>query len=252
MLESKIRVVIVDDSIEVTYLLKSFLMKCTYIEVIGNAMDGTKAIQLINYLLPDVVIMDIVMPELDGLGVLEYFNSVKLNKRPVFLVLTALGLSNITKMAVEAGADYIMLKPFDPETLISRIRKLMESKEDKNIILQDNLGKRIQYVFRDLGIPENLKGYNYLIEAIKIVLEDLKNINSITKTVYPAIAQINDTTAMRVEKAIRNTIEITWTRGNLEKIEEIFGKGTKMRPTNTEFIAGIYEYINKETRSWYY
>jgi len=250
--ESKIKVVIVDDNIEVTYLLKSFLAKCDDIEVVGNAMDGSEAIQLINCLSPDVVILDIVMPELDGLGVLEYFNSLSIIRKPLFIILTALGLSNITKMAVEAGAEYVMLKPFDPETLIVRIRKLVEGRENKNIILPENLTNRIQYIFQNLGIPENLKGYNYLIEAIKIVFVDLNHINSITKTIYPTIAQRNDTTAMRVEKAIRSTIEISWTKGNLEKIEEIFGKSEKIRPSNTEFITGIYEYMTKDSRRWNY
>lgn len=240
----KIRVVLVDDNTEFIFILTQVISREDDMEVVGTAVNGIDAIKIIKEVSPDVVLMDVVMPQLDGLGVLEKLVGMK--KRPLFIMLSAIGLPNITNIAVSLGAAYFVIKPFDPEVLVSRIRQLQVYKDQLlaktkvYAMTSDEAQVKIVQLFEAIGIPPKLNGYHYLVDAVLLVLGDFSVINSITKIIYPTIAMKNKTTASRVERSIRNAIEVAWTRGKVENITELFKdhfNQDKGRPSNSEFIA---------------
>lgn len=256
MAESKMRVVIADDNREFAEILKEYLDNQSDIEVVGVAGDGFEACDLITNLLPDVVILDVIMPHLDGLGVLEKMNTTPLKKRPTFIMLSAVGQDRITQRAMLLGAEYYVVKPFDMEVLVSRIKQLkgisklkvhrseyqVNTKTINFVGEKKDLEVEVTNIMHEIGVPAHIKGYQYLRDAIMMVVKDLEIINSITKQLYPAIAKEYNTTPSRVERAIRHAIEVAWNRGRVEAINSIFGYTInvgKGKPTNSEFIAMI-------------
>ena len=244
-------------------------------QVLGMAKDGNEAIDIINDTNPDVVLLDVIMPHLDGLGVLEKINSMKKEKRPMCIMLSAVGQDKITQKAIGLGADYYVVKPFDIELLMKRIREIKNFKPTqeiasiKNFYLgqskpqyidissskaskEDNLEALVTNVIHEVGVPAHIKGYQYLREAIMMVVNDIDVINQITKSLYPKIASKYNTTPSRVERAIRHAIEVAWGRGEQKAVESIFGytiSASKGKPTNSEFIAMIADKLRLELKS---
>lgn len=240
-----LRVLIADDSKEFAAMFSEYLSKQGDIEVVGVAHNGLEALELIEKTEPDVVILDIIMPYLDGIGVLERLGALKIQKRPKVLMLTAFGPESITKKALELGADYYILKPFDLDVLTERLRQLTspERRTERPQVTRDR-GRdlEVSQIMRDLGIPAHVKGYLYLRDAILMVVDQVDLISRVTKELYPAIAVKYNTTPSRVERAIRHAIELAWERGNIETINAVFGHTVdqdKGKPTNSEFIAMI-------------
>lgn len=237
MLEKKIQIVIADDNKEFIDILSEYLSSQNDIEVVGTAKDGNEAFELIVEKMPDIAILDIIMPHLDGLGVLEKLRSMTLKKRPLFIILSAVGQDKITQRALALGAEYYIVKPFDVEVLVSRIRQLkdsshnpvirsdytLESKTPYHIPVQRNLEVEVTNIMHEIGVPAHIKGYQYLRDAIMMVVKDLDIINSITKQLYPSIAREYNTTPSRVERAIRHAIEVAWSRGQVDTIDSLFG-----------------------------
>ncbi len=266
MVENKIQVVIADDNREFSEILREYIDSQNDIEVVGMAGDGFEAFDLISNLLPDVVILDIIMPHLDGLGVLEKINTTPLKKRPIFIILSAVGQDRITQRALALGAEYYVVKPFDMEVLVSRIKQLKgfgkfktpkpeyqaDIKNNNNIVAEKrDLEVEVTNIMHEIGVPAHIKGYQYLRDAIMMVVNDLDVINSITKQLYPAIAKDYNTTPSRVERAIRHAIEVAWNRGRIEAINSIFGYTINMgkgKPTNSEFIAMIADKLRIELK----
>ncbi len=265
MQEKKIQIVIADDNREFGDILCEYLSNQNDIEVIGMARDGNEAIDLITSKTPDIAILDIIMPHLDGLGVLEKINSMSMKKRPLFIILSAVGQDKITQRALALGAEYYIVKPFDMDVLVSRIRQLkdstknaiirseyaMESKAQYHTPVQRNLEVEVTSIMHEIGVPAHIKGYQYLRDAIMMVVKDLDIINSITKQLYPSIARVYNTTPSRVERAIRHAIEVAWSRGQVEAIDELFGYTVsigKGKPTNSEFIAMVADKLRLEMK----
>ncbi|MCS1350797.1 sporulation transcription factor Spo0A [Mechercharimyces sp. CAU 1602] len=252
-----IRVVLADDNREFAGLLEEYLSEQEDLEVIGVAHHGNEVLHLIEKDPPDVLVLDIIMPHLDGLGVLERLqeNSNKIDPLPKVIMLTAFGQENVTQRAVELGADYYILKPFDMEVLTHRIRQVRgklthtirsSSNQQKK---GPNLEASITHVIHEIGVPAHIKGYLYLRDAIHMVYNEVELLGAITKTLYPRIADKYDTTASRVERAIRHAIEVAWSRGNMESIRSLFGytiNVTKAKPTNSEFIAMVADKLRIE------
>lgn len=253
----KVRVVIADDNKEFINLVKEYFDKQDDMEVVGVAYNGFEALDIVTQTEPDVLILDIIMPYLDGIGVLERFASQELKVRPRIVMLTAFGQESITHRAVELGADYYILKPFDMDVLCERIRQLVSSKpaskptkpqtfireKEREKVSQD---ARISEIMHQLGIPAHIKGYLYLRDAIIMVVDRVDLLSRITKELYPTIAEKYSTTPSRVERAIRHAIEVAWDRGNVDFIEKVFGHTIdqeKGKPTNSEFIAMIADKI---------
>lgn len=265
MSEKKIQIVIADDNKEFGDILCEYLCSQSDIEVIGMARDGNEACELITSKMPDIAILDIIMPHLDGLGVLEKLNSISLKKRPLFIILSAVGQDKITQRALALGAEYYVVKPFDMDVLVSRIRQLrdtnqnsiirsdytMETKAQYHAPAQRNVEVEVTNIMHEIGVPAHIKGYQYLRDAIMMVVKDLDIINSITKQLYPSIARDYNTTPSRVERAIRHAIEVAWSRGQVETIDDLFGYTVnigKGKPTNSEFIAMVADKLRLEMK----
>ncbi len=276
MSSKKINVLIADDNREFGDILCEYLSNQSDIEVVGLARDGFEAVDLILQNTPDIAILDIIMPHLDGLGVLEKIASSNMDKRPLFIVLSAVGQDKITQRALALGAEYYIVKPFDMDVLVNRIRQLKDSTyvptvstsmsssisihknetyaEKKPVHIPNtsrSLEVEVTNIMHEIGVPAHIKGYQYLRDAIMMVVKDLDVINSITKLLYPSIAKEYNTTPSRVERAIRHAIEVAWSRGQVEAIDALFGYTVnigKGKPTNSEFIAMIADKLRLELK----
>ena len=261
----KISVAIVDDNERILNLLEDILKEDTDIEVVGKAENGVEALELIKEKKPDVVLLDLIMPKLDGLGVMERIRKdSEYKKAPSFIVITAIGQEGVTENAFELGASYYIMKPFDNNIVLSRIKqikgethsKLIDTNrapqanyENKSMYLERNLESDVTNIIHEIGVPAHIKGYQYLRDAIMMSVNDSEMLNSITKLLYPSIAKIHKTTPSRVERAIRHAIEVAWSRGKMDTIDELFGytvNNGKGKPTNSEFVALIADKIRLE------
>jgi len=256
-LEKKIKILVADDNREFCDIIVEYIDKQDDMQVVGIANDGLEAVDMINKTESDVVILDIIMPQLDGLGVLERVKDLNLEKEPKIIVLSAVGQDKITQKAMLLGADYYMVKPFNMETFITRIRESVREEHEytdwqlgfppdyiksTNMDRDSSLEADITFIMHEIGIPPHIKGYQYLREAIMMVVHDIRLLNAITKELYPSIAEKYNTTASRVERAIRHAIEVAWSRGRIETINKLFGYTVheqKGKPTNGEFIAMV-------------
>jgi len=263
-MKKKIRVVIVDDNVTFGNLLHDFMGRYDDIDVVGVARDGLQAIEMINELEPDFLILDIIMPNLDGIGVLEKISSLEIKKKPLIIMLSAIGQDVFVQKAISLGADYYVVKPFDIGVLVSRIRQIYEEKprelfsfhigadlvrETKNSAedFRQNIEIEATDLMREAGIPPHMVGYQYIREAIiRSVLNNSRIFSSITKVVYPEVAQKFNTTPKRVERAIRNAIESSMhkmlQRNNNQFYSFRAGK-VRTKPTNAEFIAMLADRV---------
>lgn len=274
-MREKITVLIADDNQEFSTTLATYLKNQEDMVVVGRAKDGNEALDMVSSLMPDVLLLDVIMPHLDGIGVLEQMNMIKLNKKPICIMLSAVGQDKVTQRAIELGAEYYVVKPFDIDLLITRIRELKNykpSSQNNNFISreigiskpqyidipknsankEENIEALVTNVIHEVGVPAHIKGYQYLREAIIMVINDIDVINQITKCLYPQIANKFHTTPSRVERAIRHAIEVAWGRGEQKTVENIFGytiSAAKGKPTNSEFIAMISDKLRLELKS---
>ena len=260
----KIKVCIVDDNKELVSLLEEYLSNLDDMDVIGVAYNGQDCLKMLKDKKPDVLLLDIIMPHLDGLAVLEKMRDMSIPNKLNVIMLTAFGQEDVTKKAVDLGASYFILKPFNMESLASHIRQVSgkaspvlkrsnqnptknESQDKAN-----NLDASITSIIHEIGVPAHIKGYLYLREAISMVYNDIELLGSITKVLYPDIAKKYNTTASRVERAIRHAIEVAWSRGNIESISNLFGytvSMSKAKPTNSEFIAMVADKLRLEHKA---
>lgn len=267
--DSKITVLIADDNKEFCNILNDYLLNQRDIQVTGIAKDGIEALKLIQEKKPDLVILDIIMPHLDGLGVLENLNTMNLDPMPRIIVLSAVGQDKITQRAITLGADYYVVKPFDMEIFTKRIRQMFnntitcEDEKKKTVAVNyeteyshnkaqaNDLEQEITSIIHEIGVPAHIKGYMYLREAITMVVNDIEMLSAVTKELYPSIAIKYNTTASRVERAIRHAIEVAWSRGQVDTINRIFGytiRNEKGKPTNSEFIAMVADKLRLENK----
>ena len=245
-----VRVVVADDNLQLRNMVAEYLSQQSGMEVVGAAANGLEAIELVQEKLPDVLICDMIMPQMDGYGVLERLSAMKLEKQPKVIALTALGRDDFISRAIDLGVSYYMVKPFDFAMLAQRVYESAgeEGRADalnariyqENTAGADNLEERIANLFLTVGIPAHIKGYQFLREAVKMVIDNPDLMGRITKELYPGIAHRFGTTSSKVERAIRHAIEVAWNRGRIEALDEAFGKNVCSlddKPTNGEFIA---------------
>lgn len=261
---SKIKVCVVDDNRELVGLLEEYIASQDDMEVIGVAHNGQDCLDMLKDADPDVLLLDIIMPHLDGLAVLEKLRDMGKSVIPNVIMLTAFGQEDVTKNAVELGASYFILKPFDMDNLGSHIRQVSGKAKSQNRKSASpgyraaaeqkpkNLDASITSIIHEIGVPAHIKGYLYLREAISMVYNDIELLGSITKVLYPDIAKKYNTTASRVERAIRHAIEVAWSRGNIDSISSLFGytvSMSKAKPTNSEFIAMVADKLRLEHKA---
>ncbi len=257
---SRWSVAIVDDNERMVEILDGILRQDEELQIVGIARNGEEACQVIREKEPDIMLLDIIMPKLDGLTVMERIgHDANIRKKPEFVVISAIGQERITEDAFLLGASYYIMKPFDHDMLLSRIRSLKENRQRKRPegmkmlpyearadYLERNLETDVTNMIHEIGVPAHIKGYQYLRDAIMMAVEDMNMLNSITKILYPTIAKNHKTTPSRVERAIRHAIEVAWSRGKMDTIDELFGYTVsvgKGKPTNSEFIALIADKI---------
>lgn len=255
----KISVLIVDDNQTLVRLMVDFLARKQDLSVAGTAKDGIEALRLIETLSPDVVLLDIVMPRMDGFSVLEAISRMN-GKRPRVIMVTGLTRDDFIARAMNMGADYYMIKPFDMHTLYARIREVAKldgeiayaGEESVRVQTESSVDEKVTNIFLSIGIPAHIKGYAYLREAVRMVVEDHDVINRITKELYPGIAKRFETTSSKVERAMRHAIEVAWSRGRLDSVNRIYGYkvfSADDKPTNGEFIALIADKLSVDQRT---
>ncbi len=244
----KTKIIIVDNNEQMRISIKQQL-NTNELNVVADFSDAISALNYIKENEVDVIITDIVLPNIDGYEFMEAINKQGLVTRPKILVLSALSNDNFINKALQYGADYYMIKPCDVNVLKSRVMELKTSSVmiDKSVNNIKNvkprnrqLEEKITNIFITVGIPAHIKGYQFLREAIKMAIDNPEIINSITKKLYPSIAERFETTASKVERAIRHAIEVAWNRGKIENINALFGirvYSNNEKPTNGEFIA---------------
>ena len=259
---NKLTVAIAEDNELMLGLLGDIVANDEELDVIGTARNGEDIYKIIKEDEPDVVLLDIVMPKLDGLGVLDKVNQDKsIKKLPTFIMVSAIGQDRVTEDAFNLGADYYIMKPFDENMILSRIKRVKNDRRQKEIPqpfvfggsapkkeekTETDLENDVTEIIHEVGVPAHIKGYQYLRDAIVMSVKDMDMLNSITKVLYPTIAKKYQTTPSRVERAIRHAIEVAWSRGRMDTLDDMFGytiNRGKGKPTNSEFIALITDRI---------
>ena len=252
-MEHRRRILIADGSEEFCQRLKEALEQAADWEVVGAACDGLQAAELLGKLRPDVLVLDLLLPRLDGIALLR--KAAALNPAPVSLVLTGFLTEYAATTAAGLGVRYFMAKPCKFEAVAERLQEILEADAAGPAKSRQpggaNIDAMVTSVIHEIGVPAHIKGYQYLREAIKIAVGDMEVINAITKVLYPQVAKTFATTPSRVERAIRHAIEVAWDRGDLETLQRFFGytvSNSKGKPTNSEFIALIADRLQLELR----
>ena len=262
----KLNVAVADDNEKMVEILGQIIEEDKDLDLVGKAHNGEEICKIIREKEPDVVVLDIIMPKMDGLAVMEQFvHNSNLKKIPAFIVVSAVGKERITEDAFSLGADYYVLKPFDNRMLLNRIKHVRSigekkyreinrqpAKQEESSVALGNLETDVTNIIHEIGVPAHIKGYQYLRDAIILSVNDMEMLNSITKILYPTIAKKHQTTSSRVERAIRHAIEVAWSRGKMDTIDALFGYTVstgKGKPTNSEFIALIADKIRLEYKN---
>lgn len=252
-MDQKKRIVIADAGENFRQMLKEALTEEDEFQVVGVTEDGEELLHMAEELKPDLVVMDLVLLHMDGMEVLSRISGME--ARPKVLLLSSYAKGEMGEAAARAGADYQMLKPCKPGAVIDRIHDMTAGLE---LRLVEDEGERrarmenqVTSIIHEIGVPAHIKGYRYLREAILLAVEDREVINAVTKVLYPKVAKSFNTTASRVERAIRHAIEVAWDRGDLETLQKYFGytvSNAKGKPTNSEFIAMIADRLQLQER----
>lgn len=278
----KTRVLIADDSIDFAILMKQNLEFNGQIEVVGLAKDGLEAVEMTKALQPDILVLDIIMPNLDGIGVLEQLHSENINVKTIILsaILSSEKQEKLSELLLSLGVNYLMPKPFDIHSLINRIYQLSnntKSTENSNVYNQykdnayftntlnnnvfnsdtifkeESFESKVTNIMHTVGIPAKLKGYQYIREAVLLFINNGNISNKITKDIYPKVAEKFNTTPSRVERAIRHALETSWEhdKGSISNL--LFGNPfmfQEKKPTNSEFIASIADKLRLEAKQY--
>lgn len=252
---AELNIAIADDNRQTLELLGEILEGEKDYHVVGKADNGNEAYNMIMKTRPDVVLMDIVMPGMDGISVMEKIKSnAEMKDSTSFIMVTAAGSENLTAEAFKLGASYYIMKPFTREIILDKLRRLTGYKNKTTMLsgsrrvkpyvnkaeyMEQNLENDVTQMLHEIGIPAHIKGYQYLRDAIIISVGDQEMLTSVTKILYPTIAKKHDTTPSRVERAIRHAIEVAWNRGEMDTINDLFGYTVstgKGKPTNPSLL----------------
>jgi len=248
----KIKVLVVDDNAGLVGLIKEYFSSSEKVEIVGSAKDGDEAIKLINdkKIDFDLMLLDLIMPGKDGMAVLDYMKQNKINKKVI--VMTSYNEPETIRDVSEYGVRYYCLKPFELEDINNKIIQTITNKKNNDKIIElENRDVQIQVtkLLHALGIPSHIKGYQLIRSAILMVYENPSFIGGITKELYPDLSIKFNTSVQRVERAIRHAIEVSWLRGDIDLMDEIFGHSVdidRAKPTNSEFIVTIADKLRLE------
>lgn len=252
-MKARIRVLIADPNEDFQLLMRDLIQRENGMELAGTATDGLDALAKIDSLHPDVVLLELVQPRLDGLGVLRRL--AKKPSAPPVLVLTGFVNPAVVSECAGLGATYFMPKPCDSRELLRQLRRCTEIPQRAKSTTataaaatpamdDTSLRNAISDILHEIGVPAHLKGYRYLREAILLTLRDSDATNGITKVIYPEIAKRYSATPGCIERAIRHAVEIAWDRGDADTLHEFFGSADADRPTNSFFIAAVADRLS--------
>ena len=245
-MENRITVLLADTSEEFRILLRRSLEETGEFTVVGETGDGMEALDLICTRKPALVLLDMMLPSLDGLGLLTMLPA---QNRPQIIAVSSLCNHATVTQALEKGVSYFMAKPVHLPSLLEQMHRVMVPESVPTV--GTDLEGQVSAIVHEIGVPAHIKGYQYLREAIIVAVEDMDVINAVTKVLYPEVAKRFGTTASRVERAIRHAIEVAWDRGDLETLQKYFGytvNSAKGKPTNSEFIAMIADRISLQRK----
>ena len=248
-MDNRRTVLLADANEEFRGLLRNAIERSGEFTVVGSAGDGMEAVRLIGQYRPELVVMDVVLPGLDGLGVLKQLKDR--GDAAKVIMLSAFCGDRVVAEAMELGASYFLPKPFETEALLDRMHSVFGQPAAPESG-SGTLKNMVTSIIHEIGVPAHIKGYQYLREAIIIAVDDMDVINAVTKVLYPEVAKRFGTTPSRVERAIRHAIEVAWDRGDLETLQKYFGytvSNAKGKPTNSEFIAMIADRLVLEQKS---
>ena len=254
------RIMLVDDNAELRRTMREHLQRQENMRIVAECATGLEALDALGKTPVDVIILDIIMPQMDGYSFMEEMNRQQLENPPQIIVVSALGRDDFIMRAVECGARFYMIKPVDMNVLTGRIREVCGQASDAPVPANrvnlpgraPSIDEKLASLFLTIGIPAHIKGYSFLREAVKMVIENPDVINRITKELYPGIGKRFNTSASKVERAIRHAIEVAWSRGRIDTLNKAFGcrVATKEdKPTNGEFIAMIADKLALEQRT---
>ena len=272
LVEETTKIAIIDDNKHFCQLVEDHLSKSSRFKVTGKAHDGKEALDLIKNIKPDVLLLDLVMPHLDGLEVMKELQEFDQFFEMKIILLTAFGKENVTREAGNLGADYVVMKPFELERLNDRLEQLISpdfeenslniiefTSDDSNIINKDRNNNKnldldilITEIFHKIGVPSHIKGYLYLKTAVEMVVNEVELLGAVTKKLYPKVAEEFNSKDSRVERAIRHAIDLTWEQGNQKIINKYFKNvitSSRGKPTNSQFIAKISDIIRIEAKT---
>lgn len=250
-MEKKIKITVADSNRDFAEMLSARLSEERDFEITSTLTDGDELTNSILNDIPDIVILNDVLPTLDGLGVISKINNSGMAELPKFIMLSGFSSESLISEATSLGVSHFLVKPFSVDSLIDRIRTLHTSitlkKANSEEEARSSLALAVTNIIHEVGVPAHIKGYHYVREAIIMAVEDMEILNAITKILYPSVAKKFGTTASRVERAIRHAIETAWNRGDIDTLNNFFGytvSNSKGKPTNSEFIAMIADKIS--------
>lgn len=248
-MDNKVAVILADANEEFRTMLQQTIEKTGEFDVVGTTGDGMEALKLVTEKRPQLLLSDILLPSLDGFGLLD--RMAELQNRPKTILVSALYRDQIVTQAMAKDVAFFMPKPCETESLLERMRQAVTAQESVEEDSLQSLEREVTSVIHEVGVPAHIKGYQYVREAILIAVQDMDVINAVTKVLYPEVARRYATTPSRVERAVRHAIEVAWDRGDLETLQRYFGytvNSTKGKPTNSEFIAMIADRIRLQNK----
>ena len=246
-MRKQVNVVVVDDNDAVTEKIAKYFAVSERINIVKCFNDGKEGL---NYLLNnkakyDLLILDVLLPNIDGIKILEELNKNNIQNKKV-IVLSSFKDDYTIRKIQTLNANYYMLKPIDVKVLEDRILDLFENNSELQIAKSSSVEVRVSTLLHDLGIPSHVRGYKYIREGILILYTSNDLLTLVTKDIYPEIAHKYETTIPRVERSIRHAIEISWMRGDIKLMEDLFGNSIdfeRSRPTNSEFLTTLADRI---------
>lgn len=254
-MNNTLKIIIADENMDMLHFLKKTIGGESFCEIIDTATTGDVLYEKIVTLGPDVVVLNNLLPHLDGISVIAKLRQYEMENFPSFIMVGSFYSDAVAAEASAVGVSYLLVKPFPPEALTIRLNAIAKERlaappedDDKRSLVV----RSVTNIIHDVGVPAHIKGYHYVREAILMAIEDMDILNAITKALYPAVAKKFDTTPSRVERAIRHAIETAWNRGDIDTLNNFFGytvSNTKGKPTNSEFIAMIADKLNLDIHS---
>ncbi|MCL2056482.1 MAG: sporulation transcription factor Spo0A [Oscillospiraceae bacterium] len=260
--ESKMPAVLISSDSQEMFAKASAIFSAYGYEAVLVAKDGKKVCESIGSLQPDIVLMDVFMPQLDAIGVMKAVSGSPSAKAPLFMTVSSFDSPTLERELTAAGAAYLFLKPIDVNVMVERIIQIARSRADDKLLprqssspdrysRQPDLEIAVTEIIHQIGVPAHIKGYHYLRDSIILVTRQPEIIDSVTKQLYPTVAKKNNTTSSRVERAIRHAIEVAWDRGDVDTLTSYFGytiHNGRGKPTNSEFIAMISDKLRLKMR----